>query len=118
MKTLVVGASEKPQRYAYKAIVSLRAHNHEVVAIGNRAGVVEDVSFITEQEFIENVDTVTLYVNPKIQESYYDYIVGLKPRRVIFNPGTENADFMAILKQNQIESVIACTLVMLSTDQF
>lgn len=118
MKTLVIGASENPSRYAYKAIVSLGRHGHEVAAIGNRNGQVGDVKFMTEKAPLENMDTVTLYVNPRIQEAYYDYILSLKPRRVIFNPGTENLELMDILKQNGIESVIACTLVMLSTNQF
>ena len=63
----------------------------------------------------KNIDTVTLYLNPKRQEEYYDYIISLQPRRVIFNPGTENMEFIKLLKNNQIESEIACTLVLLST---
>ena len=66
----------------------------------------------------KNIDTVTLYLNPKRQEEYYDYIISLQPRRVIFNPGTENMEFIKLLKNNQIESEIACTLVLLSTNQY
>ena len=118
MKTLVIGASENPARYSYKAIVSLTNHGHEVEAIANRSGRVHGVTFETEHKEYKAIDTVTLYINPAIQVEYYDYILSLKPRRVIFNPGTENADFMDRLKQNGIESVIACTLVMLSTNQY
>lgn len=118
MKTLVIGASENPSRYAYKAIVSLLNHKHEVLALAKKAGEVQGVKFLTHQEDLADIDTITLYINPFIQKEYYDYIISLKPRRVIFNPGTENYDFMEKLKQNNIEPVIACTLVMLSTDQF
>ena len=118
MKTLVIGASEDPSRYAYKAIISLLNHGHEVVAMANKTGRVAGINFLTTQEVLEGVDTVTLYINPRIQTNYYTYILSLKPRRVIFNPGTENSEFMEVLKQNDIEPVIACTLVMLSTNQF
>lgn len=118
MKTLVIGASEKPDRYAYKAINLLREYKHEVIAIGNRPGRVADVNFETSQTPFEGVDTVTLYINPKIQEQYYNYIVSLIPRRVIFNPGTENSEFEVLLQQNNIEVVIACTLVLLNTAQY
>jgi len=118
MKTLVIGASENPERYSFKAINSLKNHGHEVVALSNKPGSVSGVEFLTNQEEIEGLDTITLYVNPKIQKDFYSYILALKPRRVIFNPGTENPEFMEILKQNKIEVVEACTLVMLSTSQF
>lgn len=119
MRTLVLGASENPDRYSYKAILNLMSKGHEVVALSNRKGSVIGVDFLTGQpELKEQIDTVTLYINSQIQRDYYDYIVKLNPNRVIFNPGTENSDFMEILKQNQIEVVIACTLVMLNTGQY
>ena len=119
MRTLVIGASENTDRYSYKAILSLMGKGHEVVALSNKKGSVIGVDFLIGQPKIEEqIDTVTLYINPQIQRAYYDYIVGLNPNRVIFNPGTENSDFMEILKQNQIEAVIACTLVMLNTGQY
>lgn len=117
-KTLVIGASENPARYSYKAIMKLRNHDHPVVAIGLKNGSVQDVHFGKELEPFEEVDTVTLYINPTIQEQYYDYILQLKPKRVIFNPGTENDAFERLLKYNHIEAVEACTLVMLATGQY
>ena len=118
MKTLVIGVSEKPARYAYKAVVSLLKHGHEVVALAKMSGEVKGVEFETKHIEYKNIDTITLYINPQIQLAYYDYVVSLHPRRVIFNPGTENSEFMDLLKQYDIEFVIACTLVMLSTNQF
>lgn len=117
-KTLVIGASEKEERYSNKAIRQLRSHKHPVVALGLRKGKVLDVEFDKERKQFEDVDTVTLYIGPKHQPDYYDYIVSLKPRRVIFNPGTENEEFYKVLKENNIESEEACTLVLLSTDQY
>ena len=97
-KTLVIGASENPDRYSYKAIKALVSHQHEVVAIGLRAGEVEGVTFNSEKKAFEGIDTVTMYVGPQNQPEYYSYIIGLKPMRVIFNPGTENPEFIAQLK--------------------
>ena len=117
-KTLVIGASENPERYSNKAIRALLSHHHEVVALGIKKGSVEGVPFHTEKEQFENVDTVTLYIGPRNQPEYYSYIIGLKPRRVIFNPGTENPEFIAQLESAGIYPEIACTLVLLSTGQF
>ena len=117
-KTLVIGASENHDRYSNKAIRALVSHSHEVVAIGLREGEVAGVSFNSEKKVFENIDTVTLYVGPQNQPEYYSYIIGLKPRRVIFNPGTENPEFMAQLKAAGIYPEIACTLVLLATGQF
>jgi predicted CoA-binding protein len=117
-KTLVIGASENPDRYSYKAIKALVSHQHEVVAIGLRVGEVAGVSFNSEKKAYENIDTVTLYVGPQNQSEYYSYIIGLKPKRVIFNPGTENPEFIAQLKAAGIYPEIACTLVLLATGQY
>jgi predicted CoA-binding protein len=117
-KTLVIGASENPERYSYKAINTLVQHGHEVVALGLRAGNVAGIPFEVEKKFFENIDTVTLYVGPKNQPEYYDYIIGLKPRRVIFNPGTENPEFIGQLQKAGIHPEIACTLVLLGTGQY
>ena len=114
----MIGASENPDRYSNKAIRALLAHNHEVVAIGLRNGVVEGVTFDAVKKNFENVDTVTLYVGPQNQSEYYDYILKLNPRRVIFNPGTENPEFIQKLESAGIVSEIACTLVLLATGQF
>lgn len=116
--TLVIGASDNPERYSYKAIKMLRGHGHPVVAVGKHKGNVAGVDFVQEIPADLHPDTVTLYVNPSIQKDYYDKIVALKPRRVIFNPGTENDEFESLVQKNGIEPVEACTLVLLSTNQF
>ena len=117
-KTLVIGASENPERYSNKAIRALLSNHHEVVALGLKTGSVEGVTFHTEKIHFENIDTVTLYIGPKNQSVYYSYIIGLKPHRVIFNPGTENPEFIAQLQAVGIYSEIACTLVLLATWQY
>ena len=118
MKTLVIGASANKERYSYKAIHSLVDKSHQVVAIGVKKGMAFDIPIETEKFDFHAVDTVTLYVNPKAQEEYYDYILSLKPRRVIFNPGTENPEFYKILEANNIKYEVACTLVLLATNQY
>src|SRR5690606_23995095 len=110
MKTLVLGASTNPMRYSFLAINKLLSHGHEVAAIGLKKGYVNHVEVQTEQIPFEGIDTVTLYLNPANQLPYYDYIPSLKPRRVIFNPGTENPELIEILKNYQIKAEIACTL--------
>lgn len=115
--TLVLGATPNADRYAYKATEMLLKFCHPVVLYGIKAGQIAGITINTEAPQ-QQVDTVTLYVGPKNQPPYYDYIIGLKPTRVIFNPGTENEEFENKLKQHNIEPVIACTLVMLSTGQY
>lgn len=117
-KTLVIGASENPERYSNKAIRALLAHGHEVVAIGLRPGRVESVAFDSERKAFENIDIVTLYVGPQNQPSYYEYIISLKTKRVIFNPGTENPEFITMLQKEGIYPEVACTLVLLATGQY
>ncbi len=117
-KTLVIGASTKPIRYSNKAIRLLKQYGHPVEAIGLRPGTVDDVNFKTGFPFLDNIHTVTLYIGPARQPQYYDYITGLKPERVIFNPGTENHELMEILEKQNIEVVEHCTLVMLNSHLF
>ena len=117
-KTVVLGASNNPGRESYLAVQKLRAHNHPVVAIGKRIGKVADVEIKKEHPELPDVDTVTLYLNPHNQEEYYNYILSLKPKRIIFNPGTENDELIEKAKANNIEPVLGCTLVMLSTGQY
>ncbi|WP_204346189.1 CoA-binding protein [Psychroserpens algicola] len=117
-KTLVFGASLKPERYSNMAIKELVRHQHEVVAFGLRSGDVSGVTIDTNLMPYKNIDTVTLYLNKERQKSFYDYIVSLKPKRVIFNPGTENSEFQNILQQNKIYFEESCTLVLLSTNQY
>jgi predicted CoA-binding protein len=117
-KTLIIGASTNPDRYAYKAIQSLVNSGYEVVAEGLRSGNISGIEISTTKIQYENLDTVTLYVGPHNQPAWYDYILSLKPTRVIFNPGTENSDFEELLEQKGVEVVEACTLVMLSIGNY
>lgn len=117
-KTLVVGASLNTSRYSNIAIKRLVSYSQPTVALGLRKGEVEGITIETEKIPFQNIDTVTLYLGPPRQEEYYDYIVSLNPQRVIFNPGTENPEFYEILRENDIEVEVACTLVMLSTNQY
>lgn len=117
-KTLVLGASLKEQRYSNIAIYRLRKFNIETVAIGLREGMVDDVKIHKELIPFLGINTVTLYLNPTRQEQYYDYIISLQPERVIFNPGTENPVLYQLLSKNNIKSEVACTLVMLGTNQY
>lgn len=117
-KTLVIGASLKPSRYSNIAINRLIKYKQPVEAIGLRKGEVAGVAITTEKEPFENIDTVTLYLSPKRQDEYYEYIISLSPKRVIFNPGTENPEFYKMLQQENIEVEVACTLVLLGTNQY
>jgi uncharacterized protein len=116
--TLVLGASENPERYANKAIRALRRKGIPVFAIGLRPGKVMDVDIIKGRPELKNIDTVTLYLSHKNQEQYYDYILSLHPKRIIYNPGAENAELEALAEKNNIENMEACTLVLLATEQF
>ena len=117
--TLILGASTNPERYSNKAFYQLKAASHTVFAMGFRTGVLEDTPIHKSHQSVwENVDTVTLYLGPARQEMYYDYLIKLKPRRVIFNPGTENKKFERLLKEAGIETEQACTLVLLATNQY
>ena len=117
-KTLVLGASTKPERYAFKAINMLVDKGHSVLAVGQNAGEVAGVKIQTKAIPLKNIDTVTLYLNPTRQREYYKYIVETKPKRVIFNPGTENPEFYQLLQLNGIKVEVACTLVLLTTNQY
>lgn len=117
-KTLVLGASTKPARYAFMAIEKLVEKGHSVLAIGQNAGEVAGIKIQTKAIPLKKIDTVTLYLNPMRQRDYYNYIVEAQPKRVIFNPGTENPEFYQLLKLNDIKVEVACTLVLLSTNQY
>ena len=117
-KTLVLGATTNPSRYANIAINRLTRSQVPTVAIGLRKGEVAGVNIETEKIPFEDIHTVTLYLGPPRQEEYYDYIVSLQPERVIFNPGTENREFYQLLQKNDIEVEVACTLILLSTKQY
>lgn len=117
-KTLVIGASENPERYSHLAVKKLTANQQPVVAIGSRKGSIGDTLIETEKIPFSDIDTVTLYINPARQGAYYDYIFSLNPRRIIFNPGAENEEFYALAKQKGILAQEACSLVLLSTGQY
>jgi predicted CoA-binding protein len=117
-KTLVMGASDNPSRYSYLALNRLREHGHPVVAIGSHAASVAGVEIETSMKDYEQLDTVTMYLNPNNQKGYYDYLLSLKPRRIIFNPGAENPELEELARKNGIHVQEACTLVLLSTGQF
>ena len=117
-KTLVLGASENPQRYSYLAIQKLLLHDHPVLAIGKKEGSVNGILITRNKELFTGVDTVTLYLNAAHQKQYYDYILSLHPQRIIFNPGAENNELATLARKNGIETKEACTLVMLATGQY
>ena len=117
-KTLVIGASTNPERYAYKATVMLSEYNHPVIPYGIQKGEIEGHVIVHELPHAD-IDTVTLYIGKQKQnKAFEDYILRLKPKRVIFNPGTENEMFEQKLLENGIQPIEACTLVMLRTGQF
>ena len=117
-KTLVIGATANPSKYSYLAVQRLSANQHPVIALGIGKGSIGNTEIETEKKPFEQVDTVTLYINPTRQKEYYDYILGLQPKRIIFNPGTENDELWALAQQKGIKVMEACTLVLLSTGQY
>ena len=117
-QVLVLGASLKPERYSNIAIKRLRAKNYPVIAIGRQKGNVLDVTLLIGTPSIKDIQTITLYLGPKHQESVKDYIISLNPKRIIFNPGTEHEAMQQHLRNVGIEVIEACTLVMLSTGEF
>lgn len=117
-KTLVIGASENPERYSNKAIKQLRAHGHEVLAVGLREGVVDGVKIEKGTPAYSGIDTITMYVGASSQPPLYNYLLSLNPRRIIFNPGAENPEFEKMAAAKKIETVEACTLVMLSVGNY
>ena len=93
-KTVIIGASDNPERYAYKAAISLLNHQHEILLLGKRSGNINGIEILKDRSLeINNTNTVTLYINPSHQKEWYNYIINLKPKRVIFNPGAENEEF-------------------------
>ncbi len=116
--TLVIGASTNEERYSNKAINKLLLHNHTVYALGTKAGKVANINIQTTAIPIANVDTVTLYINNTLQQNYYEYILELNPKRIIFNPGTENEALFQLATDSGIFCINACTLVMLQTNQY
>lgn len=117
--TLILGASVKPERYAYKATIMLSEKGHEVFPVGLREGMIGEHPILINKPLLENIDTVTLYVGAKNQPMYYDYIVNqINPNRIIFNPGTENEELISLAHEHGIKTEIACTLVLLSVGSY
>lgn len=117
-KTVVLGASPNPNRYSYLAVSRLADHGHPVLAIGKKDAQIADIPITKDHPVHDDVDTVTVYMNPTRQKEYYDYIMQLHPKRIIFNPGAENDELAEMASSKGIEPVEACTLVLLSTGQY
>jgi predicted CoA-binding protein len=118
MKTLIIGASNNPSRYSYKAAHKLKSNGFEIIPFGIKKGEVANEKILNDWDSSWEVDTVTLYINSNLQKEYYDKIIALKPRRVIFNPGTENLEFYPLLQAAGIQHEEACTLVLLSMSTY
>lgn len=116
--TVVIGASPHHERYSYIATISLQKHGHDVYPVGIREGKINNLDIITSKHFFSNIHTVTLYVRPELQDQWIEYIYSLNPKRVIFNPGTENSEFEEHLRNNGIEAIEACTLILLSLKNY
>ena len=119
-KTVIIGATTNQGRYAYLAARMLKDYNHEIVPVGIKEGAVfgKEILDIFEKPPIDNVHTVTLYIGPQRQPEYYNYILGLRPKRIIFNPGTENDTFERMAEEQGVEALQACTLVMLRSGRY
>ncbi len=118
MKTLIIGASTNPERYSYKAANRLLDNNHQIVLAGVKKGNIRGIEIKQLETINEVIDTITLYINPQIQDDYESKILALKPRRIIFNPGTENSRLIHLAETAGIETIEACTLVMLATNSY
>ena len=117
-KTLIIGASTYPHRYSYKAAHRLTEQNHPILMIGKSGGELLGQNIEREKIQWDDIHTVTMYINPSHQPQHYDYIIGLKPKRIIFNPGTENREFEKLAEENDIEVLERCTLIMLSVGDY
>jgi predicted CoA-binding protein len=119
-KTVIIGATSNPSRYAFLAARMLTDYRHEIVPVGIKDGAVfgKEILDIFKKPDVDNVDTVTLYIGPQRQPEHYNYILGLKPKRIIFNPGTENTEFQRMAEAQGVETLEACTLVMLRSGQY
>ena len=117
-RTLLIGASSKPNRFSNIAIRNLVMHNHPVIAIGLREGEAHGVRILKPFPEVKDIHTVTMYIGPQNQPAYYDYILQVNPRRVIFNPGTENDELEKMLRESAVEVIEGCTLIMLSNGTY
>ncbi len=117
-KTLVLGASPNPMRFSYKAVKSLQRHDVPVVPVGTKNGKIGGIKIINNQPIFGDIHTITLYIGPKRQKDYYSWMLSLRPKRIIFNPGTRNKEFMELARENNIEVLEDCTLIMLNSGQY
>lgn len=120
LKTVIVGSTPKPYRYAFTAAERLREAGYPFVPLGIQEGEVlgESILLIHKKPMIDNVHTITLYINARRQKDWYDYLLSLNPERIIFNPGAENATFKKMAEKKGIKCQEACTLVMLSVGNY
>ena len=117
-KIIVLGASPKETRFSFKAVKALIRLECDVVAVGKKSGQIKDLEIQTGMPHIDDVDDIILYLSASGQVEYYDYMLGLKPKRIIFNPGTHNQEFIDMCKENEIEPVVDCALIMLNSGEF
>ena len=117
-RTLVIGASPNPMRFSYKMVKSLLRHDYEVVAVGIREGEISGIKILTGKPSLQKIHTIALYIGPQRQPEYYEYILSLKPKRIIFNPGTINQEFMEMAEKKGIEVVNDCGLVMVASGNY
>ena len=119
-KTVIIGATNNTARFAYLAAEMLDKYKHEFIPVGIRKGDVlgKSIININEKPIVAYIDTITLYIGPQHQPQWYDYLLSLKPKRIIFNPGTENPEFEKLAEASGVEALEACTLVMLRTGQY
>ena len=114
---VVFGASPNRLRHSNKAVKSLVRHNKNVIPVGFRNGAISGISILTGKPEVENVDSILLYVGSKRQADFYDYLINLKPKKIVFNPGTENKEFQDMVAENDIEVIVGCALVMINSSQ-
>jgi predicted CoA-binding protein len=117
-KVMVLGASSNPSRYSFLAANRLQKNGFEVIAVGKKKGEINGINILDTPPQMQDIDTITLYLNKQNQREYYEYILGLHPKRIIFNPGAENDELAEMAAAKGIQPMEACTLVMLSTGQY
>ncbi len=117
-KTLILGATINPARYSHLASIRLVAHGHPIINVGIKPGEVAGQPIEKPKIIHNDIDTITLYLSPKNQIEYYNYILATKPKRLIFNPGAENPELEALAQENGILTEQSCTIVLLSTSQY
>jgi predicted CoA-binding protein len=117
-KTLLIGASPNKNRFSYKAVELMSQYGIEVIPIGVRAGKIAGNNIIMGFPVIKSIHTITLYISQQHQKLYYDYIISLKPKRIIFNPGSENPEFELILEREKIKFSYSCTLLMIVKGEY